>query len=133
MTCIAIWSALKPAARLRSRGLARWLGDIAPHLLPPQTRDLLVAAKDKAVRRRAAERRLTKSMLYIKGWPRMLTDGEADLLAEVRREVSPRLDLRARYLDRTAIHTCYAELLELHASRGGGITDISASRRLLVP
>lgn len=101
------------------QGPARWLGDIAPHLLPPRTRDLLAAAKDKAARRRATEQRLAKDMLYVKGWPtRMLTGGEADLLAEVRDEVSSMLGLRARYLDRTAIHTRYAELLELHASRG---------------
>jgi 3'-phosphoadenosine 5'-phosphosulfate sulfotransferase (PAPS reductase)/FAD synthetase len=101
------------------QGPARWLGDIAPHLLQPRTRDRPAAAKDKAARRRAAEQRLTRPMLYVKGWPmRMLTDGEADLLAEVRSELSSMLGLRAGYLDRAAIHARYAELLELHASRG---------------
>lgn len=98
---------------------SRWLGDIAPHLLQPRMRDLLALAKDKANRRREAERRLTKPMLYVKGWPiRMLSDGEADLLAEVRSEVSTMLGLRARYLDRTSIHTRYAELLDMCATRG---------------
>ena len=98
---------------------SRWLGDIAPHLLEPRIRDLFAMAKEKAARRRAAERRLTKPMLYVKGWPtRMLSDGEADLLAEVRSEVSTMLGFRARYRDRASIHARYAELLDLHASRG---------------
>ena len=75
-------------------------------------------AKDRADRRREAERRLTKPMLYVKGWPtRMLSDGEADLLAEVRSEVSAMLGFRACYRDRASIHARYAELLELHARR----------------
>jgi hypothetical protein len=57
-------------------------------------------------------------MLYVKGWPvRMLSDGEADLLAEVRSEVSAMLGFRTRYHDRASIHARYAELLNLHASR----------------
>lgn len=97
---------------------ARWLGDIAPHLLRPNMRARLAAAKDKAARRRSAERRLSKQMLYVKGWPtRMLSDGEADLLAEVRTEISTMLGLRPGFLDRASIHTRYAELLEIRASR----------------
>lgn len=96
----------------------RWLGDVAPHLLGTEMRDTFAAAKDKAARRKAAEQRLPKGMLYVKGWPtRMLTDGEADLLAEVRSEVGTMLGLHARYLDRDAIHGRYAELLEAHASK----------------
>ena len=97
---------------------SRWLGDIAPQLLQPRMRDRLAMAKDRADRRREAERRLTKPMLYVKGWPtRMLSDGEADLLAEVRSEVSAMLGFRACYRDRASIHARYAELLELHARR----------------
>ncbi len=96
----------------------RWLGDVAPYLLGTEMRDAFAAAKDKAARRKAAEQRLTNGMLYVKGWPtRMLTDGEADLLAEVRSEVGTMLGLRARYLDRDEIHGRYAELLEAHASK----------------
>ncbi|MDG3580046.1 phosphoadenosine phosphosulfate reductase family protein [Rhizobium sp. YJ-22] len=98
---------------------SRWLGDIAPHLLEPRIRDLFAMAKEKADRRREAERRLTKPMLYVKGWPvRILSDGEADLLAEVRSEVSTMLGFRARYVDRFSIHARYAELLDLQSSRG---------------
>jgi len=98
---------------------SRWLGDIAPHLLEPTARDRLAMAKDKADRRRETERRLTKQMLYVKGWPiRMLSDCEADLLAEVRLEVSTMVGIRARYLDRSSIHARYAELLDMRGSRG---------------
>lgn len=96
----------------------RWLGDVAPHLLSAEMHDALAAAKEKATQRRALEQRLSKPMLYVKGWPtRMLSDGEADLLAEVRTEVGTMMGFRARYLDRDAIHGRYADLLEAHASR----------------
>lgn len=95
---------------------ARWLGDIAPHLLSRDAREGLAEAKDKARRRVEIERRITQPMLYVKGWPtRMLSDAEAELLAEVRCQVSELLGLNARHLDRTAIHHRYAALL---AARG---------------
>lgn len=103
---------------------ARWLGDIAPHLLGDQLRDCLAAAKDRARRRVEAERRITKPMLYVKGWPtRMLSDTEAEILAGVRAEVSTMLGLRSRCLDRASIHARYAELLDFragHDAKGTG-------------
>lgn len=98
---------------------SRWLGDIAPHLLGNRLCDALSLAKERARRRIEAERRITKPMLYVKGWPtRMLSDGEADLLAEVRTDVSDLLGLQARYLDRASIHARYAELIALNAAKG---------------
>lgn len=97
---------------------SRWLGDIAPHLLGDELRNALASAKDKARLRVEAETRITKPMLYVKGWPtRMLSDREADLLVEARTEVSTLLGLRGRYLDRNSIHARYAELIALNASR----------------
>ncbi|MBU7589976.1 MAG: phosphoadenosine phosphosulfate reductase family protein [Sphingopyxis terrae] len=97
---------------------ARWLGDIAPHLLSLDARDALAAAKELARRRVEAERRITPPMLYVKGWPtRILSDDEADLLAEARGTVSNLLGLNARYLDRDAIHGRYAMLLEGRTGR----------------
>lgn len=91
---------------------ARWLGDIAPHLLDRDALAALVAAKELARQRIEAERRITPPMLYVKGWPtRMLSDAEADRLADARATVSGLLGLNARYLDRAAIHGRYAELL----------------------
>lgn len=91
---------------------ARWLGDVAPKLLDDFGRDALASAKLAAQARMLAEKRITKSMLYVKGWPhRMLTDNEADILADVRREVSELLGLTSGCLNRDSIHARYAELL----------------------
>ena len=96
----------------------RWLGDVAPHLLSDTQRAGLTAAKRKAEKRIAAESRITKGMLYVKGWPtRMLTDGEAELLAHVRREVSSLVGIDAAYLNRAAIHARYAELMAVNEAR----------------
>lgn len=91
---------------------SRWLGDVAPHLLNDAGRIALGLAQSAARKRVAAERRITKPMLYVKGWPtRMLTDGEADILAGVRREVSDIVGLAPAFIDRESIHARYAELL----------------------
>lgn len=57
-------------------------------------------------------------MLYVKGWPiRMLSDAEADILADVRTEVSGMLRLRSRCIDRASIHARYAELIAIKSSK----------------
>jgi 3'-phosphoadenosine 5'-phosphosulfate sulfotransferase (PAPS reductase)/FAD synthetase len=99
---------------------ARWLGDIAPQLLVREDRRRLAAAKARAARRVELESRISQAMLYVRGWPtRMLTDGEAETLASVRRGVSDLFGFRSRCLDREAIHARYAELLDEGARRGG--------------
>lgn len=104
---------------------SRWVGDVAPHLLGERLQNALAVAKQKARRRVEAERRITKPMLYVKGWPtRMLSDDEADVLAGVRTDVSSMLGLRSRCLDRASIQARYAELINLRAereSRGRGV------------
>lgn len=103
--------ALESASSFGFQG-ARWLGDVAPHLLAEEGRAALVNAKRVAGARMAAEKRITKPMLYVKGWPtRMLSDDEADTLAGVRREVSDLLGFRSEILSRSSIHARYAELL----------------------
>lgn len=97
---------------------ARWLGDIAPHLLGRRDRERLATAKARAGRRVELERRITPAMLYTRGWPtRMLTDSEADLLATVRREVTDLFGFRSHCLDRETIHARYAGLLDEKARR----------------
>lgn len=97
---------------------SRWLGDVAPNLLGDPTRAALTESKERAAARVAAEAAITKGMLYVKGWPtRMLTDGEADILAEVRRTVSELMGFQSKYLDRTSIHGRYAELMAVNARR----------------
>lgn len=91
---------------------ARWLGDIAPHLLTSEGRDGLAGAKEKARRRSEIEKRITKPMLYVKGWPtRMLTNDEADILARVRSEVTELYGFHSRHLTPDSVHERYAELL----------------------
>ena len=97
---------------------ARWLGDIAPHLLGRRDRQHLAAAKARAERRVELERRITPAMLYTRGWPtRMLTDSEADVLASVRRAVTDLFGFRSQCLDRETIHARYAGLLDEKARR----------------
>lgn len=91
---------------------SRWLGDVASHILDDTAKISLAAAKAAAMRRMKAEARITKPMLYVKGWPtRMLTDQEADLLAEVRKDVADAIGLKPTFQDRESIHARYAELL----------------------
>ncbi|MER8941315.1 phosphoadenosine phosphosulfate reductase family protein [Mesorhizobium sp. M0915] len=104
---------------------SRWLGDVAPHLLDAPGRAAMADAKRVSLARMAAEKRITKPMLYVKGWPhRMLTDDEADILAGVRREVSDLLCMHSDCLDRPSVHARYAELLAAKpASKRGGMTS----------
>lgn len=110
--------ALEIASTFAFQG-ARWLGDVAPHLLPPEMRAQLQDAKARAARRRELEARILPGMLYVKGWPtRMLTDGEADILAEVRTAIADLIGIEAGCLDRESIHNRYAELIAASAARG---------------
>lgn len=91
---------------------ARWLGDVAPHLLGAELAARLAQAKARAARRVAAEKRVTKPMLYVKGWPtRMLTDAEANILAGVRGEVADIVGFPPSFTDRDSIHARYARLI----------------------
>jgi 3'-phosphoadenosine 5'-phosphosulfate sulfotransferase (PAPS reductase)/FAD synthetase len=96
---------------------SHWLGDVSPNLLTDEQRDSLAVAKLRCDARRAAERRITNGMLYVKGWPtRMLTDDEAMILSEVRRTVSKLMNFgETRCLDVPSIHARYAELIAEHA------------------
>lgn len=97
---------------------ARWLGDIAPHLLEAAEREALFEAKDRARLRMEAERRITPEMLYVRGWPRrMLTDAEADILASVRQTINALFGFGAHHLGRSSIHHRYAQLLAQKTQR----------------
>lgn len=109
--------ALEIASTFAFQG-SRWLGDVAPHLLSDEKRSDLLAAKLRGSVRIAAEKQITKGMLYVKGWPtRMLTDDEAQLLAGVRNKVSGLLNIAARCLDVPSIHARYAELMAANEMR----------------
>lgn len=108
----------------------RWLADIAPHLLDEATRISVLDSKRRAQKRMIAERRITRGMLYVKGWPtRMLTDAEADILAGVRREVSAIMGFQSSCLTRESIHARYAELIAAKMEKDGD--KPRARRRML--
>ena len=97
---------------------ARWLGDIAPHLLPSEMVKGLFFAKNRAALRKQIEARITKPMLYVKGWPtRMLTNDEAEILANVRNEVTELYGFNSQHLTVDGIHERYADLLEERARK----------------
>lgn len=96
----------------------RWLGDIAPSVLTEAQRRGLAEAKRRAAARIAAEKQITKGMLYVKGWPtRMLTDAEAAVLAIVRKTVSGAVGFEVDHLDVPAIHRRYAALIAAQTGR----------------
>ena len=97
---------------------ARWLGDIAPQLLTPDMAKALAFAKNRAALRKHIEGRITKPMLYVKGWPtRMLTNDEAEILASVRNEVTELYGFSSQHLTIDGIHERYAALLEEKARK----------------
>ena len=91
----------------------RWLGDSAPELLSHHARAMLLDAKMAAERRQAAEVRIPKHLLYTRGWPDCIpTWDEAQLLAEVRQEVSGAVGIEISYTDAASIRGRYEELME---------------------
>lgn len=97
---------------------ARWLADIASHLLDAELTERIAEAKEIARVRKELESALTPGMLYVKGWPtRMLTDEEAETLSFVRRYVSGLHDFQSRFIYPEEIHQRYAELMDQNAQR----------------
>ncbi|MBB4574414.1 phosphoadenosine phosphosulfate reductase family protein [Rhizobium lentis] len=118
--------ALESASSFAFQG-ARWLGDVAPHLLDEKSQRALATAKVKATERALFEKFITPSMLYVKGWPtRMLTDTEADILATTRQAISGILGFRSAHLDRASIHARYAELIADKAVRDARKRKVAA-------
>jgi 3'-phosphoadenosine 5'-phosphosulfate sulfotransferase (PAPS reductase)/FAD synthetase len=105
---------------------ARWLGDVAPHLLSEEMLTGLREAKQRAELRKQVEARIPRHLIYSKGWPTCLpTPSEAKLLSEVRRSVADIMGWRIEYADPEAILDRYAELIALRATRrqGSGACD----------
>jgi 3'-phosphoadenosine 5'-phosphosulfate sulfotransferase (PAPS reductase)/FAD synthetase len=97
---------------------SRWLGDVAPHLLTDDQRDGLLRAKERARRVKTAQKRIPKHLLYTRGWPTVMpTREEADLLAEVRREVADALGLQIECVDAQSILDRYADLMAKKAAK----------------
>lgn len=109
--------ALEAASGFAFQG-ARWLGDVAPHLLGAELVADLAQAKARATQRKQIEARVPKDLLYVKGWPVRVPDqAEAELLADVRGQVSALYGFDARYLTPGEVIRRYEELLALKATR----------------
>ncbi len=91
-----------------------WLSDVAPSLLDGNTRIRALGAKHRAAGREIAERRIPKHLLYEAGWPNCIpTTEEAELLAEVRREVAASVGITIAYSEAGEIVQRYADLIAL--------------------
>jgi 3'-phosphoadenosine 5'-phosphosulfate sulfotransferase (PAPS reductase)/FAD synthetase len=102
----------------------RWLADVAPHLLSPELRERVAAAKENAKRRVELEARLPKHLHYTKGWPTGLpTADEAELIAQVRRDVAAAVGLSVKYTTGAEVLERYADLLAQKAAKAGVKAD----------
>ena len=91
---------------------AKWLGDVAPHLLDAGTAYALQCAKWKAQRREQIEARIPDHLLYTAGWPTVMpTPAEADMLAEVRTEIAELLGITIACYTGKTVHDRYAALM----------------------
>lgn len=97
---------------------ARWLGDVAPHLLPNETKQALDMTKDRAAQRVAAESRLPKHLLYTAGWPTAVPSlEEAELLAEVRLSVAASIGREVDFTEAGAIISRYEGLMQQRSAK----------------
>lgn len=109
--------ALEAASSFAFQG-ARWLGDVAPHLLDAGLAQALSDGKSRAAARKAIEASIPADLLYAKGWPvRLPTAGEAGLLAEARRRICDLFGIDGRFLDAEQVLERYAELMALKAEK----------------
>ncbi len=90
----------------------RWLGDLAPEILPESLRNRIEEAKRKAAQRQEIEAEIPKHLLFEAGWPQTVpTDEDAALLASVRRRIAALLGIEIGYVSGPDIQLRYAELL----------------------
>ncbi len=120
---------------------ARWLGDVAPHLLSDEERSQVVQAKERSERRQTAESRIPEHLLYTEGWPRCVpTQGEACLLCDIRRTVACAVGIEVEYTDPEQVIRRYEELRAEAARSSGhslprvartpGLLDLSNQNRI---
>lgn len=96
----------------------RWLSDVAPHLLSAELLAKIVIAKTKAKKRVELEKLLPEHLLYKKGWPHQLpTAEEAELIAQVRRDVAQVMGLEVKYTTGLEVQARYEELMRLKAEK----------------
>ncbi|WP_241302709.1 phosphoadenosine phosphosulfate reductase family protein [Burkholderia stabilis] len=100
----------------------KWLADVAPHLLTREMPERVEAAKVAAAKRRTAEARIPKHLLYVRGWPTLVPSiEEADLIASVRREVAAALGIDVQCVTGPEVRERYEALFCKHeASHSSG-------------
>ncbi len=107
----------------------RWLADVDPTILGEAEAHRLVAAKKLAADRKAIEARIPKHLKFSEGWPEVMpTAEEAELLAQVRREVSALHGFNSRFTDAESILAHYAALMS-EKDRKQGIKDQAQLRK----
>jgi 3'-phosphoadenosine 5'-phosphosulfate sulfotransferase (PAPS reductase)/FAD synthetase len=90
----------------------KWLADVNPTVLGADLADRIETAKAAAAMRERAEARIPKKLLYEKGWPTTIpTLAEAEIIAEVRREVANLLGLTVQHTDAQAVIDRFTELM----------------------
>lgn len=103
----------------------RWLSTVRTELLGPTGVERIKSAMDKAWRREQAEAKLPEGMLYVKHWPvRAPTMEEAEVVAEVRREVAAIMGIEIRYNTADAVLARITELLAIK-----GVKDAAKAAR----
>lgn len=96
----------------------RWLADVRPAALTDDQSARIPDAKRRAALRVAAEARLSKDLLYVKGWPTFVPSPEqAELIAEVRRAVAAAVGLEIQCTAGLDVMRRYQELMDLKARR----------------
>ena len=106
---------------------AKWLGDVAPELLTETQRAALEFTKVRAAKRVELEARLPKHLHYTAGWPTVMpTADEAELVAEVRREVGALLRLDVKCTTAPEVLARYAELMAARAAKGAAASEDDA-------
>lgn len=96
----------------------RWLGDLAPHLLPPDLVRAIGEAKAKSDERSKLEAALPAGLRYVKGWPvRLPTMDEAIQVVAAREVILRHHDLPIKYPTARSVIDRFAELMSLQSSK----------------
>jgi 3'-phosphoadenosine 5'-phosphosulfate sulfotransferase (PAPS reductase)/FAD synthetase len=96
----------------------RWLGDVAPELLPRSLLDALVRGKAAASERRALEHRLPANLKYVKGWPQRIPSlGEASVILSTRTAILSMHGRRSPYDTPVRVRERIAELHDVERAK----------------
>lgn len=91
----------------------RWLGDVAPEMLPASLLADLARGKARAVERRQLEGRMPANLRYVKGWPQRIPSlAEASIILTARTAILAMHDLETPYTTPALVRDRIAELHE---------------------